>query len=223
MNKDKNNKVKNGDNARQRLFDAAEKLFAEHGFDSVPVRDITSLANCNVAAINYHFGGKDNLYLEIMKSRMVTLRQIRINSIREVMSRPGTTLEDLLRAFSWAFLNPLVDEESGGQLMKLMLREMLDPHLPTAMFFEEVIQPVMGVLMEALMKVCPGVERSRILLCIHSLIAQLLHTVHVTGMLAKLESGECEHPALEALVDHIVEFTAIAIRGIADKAGVSDV
>ena len=222
MNKDKNNKSKNGDNVQERLLDAAEKLFAEHGFDGVPVRDITSLANCNVAAINYHFGGKDKLYLEIMKSRMETLRQVRINSINEVMKKPGTTLENLLRAFSWAFLNPLIDEESGGQLMKLMLREMLDPHLPPTIFFEEVIQPVMGVLVEALMKVCPGVERSRILLCIHSLIAQLLHTVHVKGMLAKLESGECEHPGLEALVDHIVEFTNIAIRGIADKAGVQN-
>ena len=99
MKRDENNKSKNGDNARQRLLNAAEKLFAEHGFDGVPVRNITSLANCNVAAINYHFGGKDNIYLEIMKSRMVALREIRINSINEVMKKPGTTLEELLRAF----------------------------------------------------------------------------------------------------------------------------
>lgn len=210
-------KTKNGDDARQRLMDAGEKLFAEKGFDSVSVRDITSLANCNVAAINYHFGGKDKLYLEIMQIRMVALRDIRVSSITEVMSRDETTLEDLLREFSWAFLNPLVDEESGTQLMKMMLREMLDPHLPVEMFFQEVIQPVMGALMDAMMKVCPDVEVNQMLLCMHSLIAQLLHTVHVNGMMAKAECGQCEHPGLDALVDHIVEFTAIAIRGIAKK------
>lgn len=222
MNRDGSNMSKNGDNAHERLLNAAEKLFAERGFDGVSVRDITSLASCNVAAINYHFGGKDKLYLELMKGRMVTLREIRVNSINEVMKKPDTTLEDLLRAFSWAFLNPLVDEQSGGQLMKLMMREMLDPHLPATLFFEKVIQPVMSALMEALLKVCPGVERTQILLCIHSLIAQLLHTVHVKGMFAKFQSEEHEHPSLEALVDHIVEFTAIAIHGIAGKAGVNN-
>lgn len=218
MNKDKNNKVKNGDNARQRLLDAAEKLFAEHGFDGVPVRDITSLANCNVAAINYHFGGKDNLYLEIMKSHMAALREIRINSIKEVMSRPGPTLEDLLRAFSWAFLDPLGDEENGAQLFKLMVREMLDPHLPSDMFFEEVIRPVVNALVEAIMKVCPGIDMLKAAFCIHSVVAQLLHTIHTTKMLAKVESLPWETPQFDNFVDHIVEFSAVAIRSFADQA-----
>ena len=210
-------KTKNGDDARQRLMVMAEKLFAEKGFDGVSVRDITSLAKCNVAAINYHFGGKDNLYLEIMSGRMVALREIRVGSIEEVMRKEDTTLEDLLRAFSWAFLDPLVDEAQGGQLMKLMMREMLDPHLPAEMFCDEVMKPVMGALTEALTKLCPGIAVSDVMLCVHSLIAQLIHTVHVSGMLAKMESGECERPSLEGFIDHIVEFTAIAIRGIAGR------
>ena len=218
MNKDENNKSKNGDKARQRLLDAAEKLFAEKGFDGVPVRDITSLANCNVAAINYHFGGKDNLYLEIMKSRMVALREIRISSIKEVMSKPGTTVEDLLRAFSWAFLDPLVDEESGAQLMKLMIREMLDPHLPSDMLFEEVFKPVVNALVEAIMKVCPGIDMLKATFCIHSVVAQLLHTVHTKKMLARVESLPWEVPQFEEFVNHIVEFSAAAIRSFADQA-----
>ncbi len=210
-------KSKHVDDARQRLMGMAEKLFAEKGFDGVSVRDITSSADCNVASINYHFGGKDKLYLEIMKGRMVALREIRIGSIDEVMSKESTALEDLLRAFSWAFIDPLVDEAQGGQLTKLMMREMLDPHLPAEMFCDEVIKPVMRAMVEALTTVCPGIEVNQVMLCVHSLIAQLLHTVHVNGMLAKLESSECECPSLEGFVDHIVKFTAIGIRGIADR------
>ena len=222
MNKDKNNKVKNGDKARERLLDAAENLFAEKGFDGVPVRDITSLANCNVAAINYHFGGKDKLYLEIMKSRMVALREIRINSIREVMSRPGMTLEDFLRAFSWAFLDPLGDEQSGARLFKLMVREMLDSHLPSDMFFEEVIRPVVESSVEAIMKVCPGIDMLKAAFCIHSVVAQLLHTVHVKKMLARVESLPWETPQFEDFVNHIVEFSAVGIRSFANQAGGND-
>jgi AcrR family transcriptional regulator len=217
MDTDTKTKTKSGDDARQRLLETAEGLFAEKGFDGVGVRDITSAAGCNVAAINYHFGGKDKLYVEIMKGRMVALREIRLGSIAEVMSKEGTTLEDLLRAFSWAFIDPLVDESRGGQIMKLMMREMLDPHLPAEMFCDEVIKPVMGAIVEALVKVCPGVEMNHIVLCVHSLIAQLMHTIHVSGMMANMEGDECQCPSFEAFVDHIVKFTAIGIRGIADR------
>lgn len=223
MNKDKNNKSKNCDNAKERLLDAAEQLFAEKGFDGVPVRDITSLASCNVAAINYHFGGKDNLYLEIVKRRMVDLREIRINSINEVMSKPAATLEDLLRTFSWAFLNPLVDEESGPKLIKLMLREMLDPQLPSDLFFTEVIRPVTQRLLEALIKICPDIDEMKACFCIHSMVAQLLHTLHTTKMLSRMENLPCEAPTFDDFVDHIVRFTAIGIRGIAGKAEVKNV
>lgn len=218
MNRDGSSMSKNGDNAHERLLNAAEKLFAEHGFDGVPVRDITSLAKCNVAAINYHFGGKDNLYLEIMKGRMVTLREIRINSINDVMKKPDATLEDLLRAFSWAFLNPLGDEERGARLFKIMVREMLDPHLPSSMFFEEVIRPVVNSLAEAITKVCPGIDTTNAALCVHSIVAQLLHTVHTKKILARVESLPWEIPQFEDFVNHIVKFSAAAIRSFADQA-----
>ena len=44
---------------KRKLLDAAELLFAERGFEAVSVRDITQLAKTNVAAVNYHFGSRD--------------------------------------------------------------------------------------------------------------------------------------------------------------------
>ena len=43
------------------ILDVAEDLFAEQGFDRVSIRDITKQARVNLAAINYHFGGKEDL------------------------------------------------------------------------------------------------------------------------------------------------------------------
>ena len=49
--------------SRQRLLDAAERLFAEHGFHGVSLRTITAEAGMNLAAANYYFGGKEGLFL----------------------------------------------------------------------------------------------------------------------------------------------------------------
>jgi AcrR family transcriptional regulator len=54
--------IEQGAQTRQRLLDVAETLFAEHGFAATSVRDITSAAACNLAAVNYHFRDKQNLY-----------------------------------------------------------------------------------------------------------------------------------------------------------------
>ncbi len=50
---------------QDRLLDAAEQLFSEHGFDGASVRDIAATAGCNIAAVNYYFGSKDKLYTEV--------------------------------------------------------------------------------------------------------------------------------------------------------------
>ncbi|MFW6334288.1 MAG: TetR/AcrR family transcriptional regulator, partial [Desulfosalsimonas sp.] len=57
------------ENTRQRVLDHAEKLFAEKGFTGVSIREITAMADCNLAAVNYHFGGKKKLYLAVFRER----------------------------------------------------------------------------------------------------------------------------------------------------------
>ena len=46
---------------RDRLLDAAEELFCEHGFEGASIRDIAASAECNIASVNYYFGGKEKL------------------------------------------------------------------------------------------------------------------------------------------------------------------
>ena len=47
--------------SRERLLDEAEALFAKKGFHAVTIREITQAAHCNLAAVNYYFGNKENL------------------------------------------------------------------------------------------------------------------------------------------------------------------
>ena len=58
---------------RNRLLDAAEEFFSGRGFDGTSIRDLAAAADCNIASVNYYFGGKDKLYAEIWRRRMVVL------------------------------------------------------------------------------------------------------------------------------------------------------
>ncbi len=57
-------------NTKDRILDAAEELFAQHGFAGTSLRQVTSRADVNIAAVNYHFGSKENLVNEVFKHRM---------------------------------------------------------------------------------------------------------------------------------------------------------
>ena len=116
------------DESRLRLLDAGERLFAEHGFDGTSVRQITSEAGCNVAAVNYHFGGKAKLYLDVFRRALRQMTRVRIDRVQEVMAQPSgqVTLELLLDSFAKAFVEPLIGGDGSGVLLKLLSREMSD-------------------------------------------------------------------------------------------------
>lgn len=202
---------------RDRLLDSAEQLFAERGFDGTSIRDLAAAAGCNIASVNYYFGGKDKLYVEIWRRHLHLLRDARIASIDKVLSESAgePSLEDLLRSFAHAFLGPLVDESGGPRLMKLMAREMINPHLPASMFGDDVIKPTLSAMQQALAKVCPDLPESKVPLVVFSLIGQLLHTIRVKMMLHSLDDEALAMFEPAKVIDHIVAFSAAGIGAYA--------
>ncbi len=196
-----------------RLLDAAERLFAGHGFRATSVRDITAAAGCNVAAVNYHFRNKENLYREMFRRRLRALREQRIASIRRAMDSAGdrASLELLLRAFTVAFLEPHQDQSGGRRLMQLFSREMLDRHLRPGTLWREMIEPVQQALAHAVRAVAPGLGAAATRRCIHSVIAQLVHVVQVRNA-SGVRPAAPEDFAFPQVVDHIVRFSCAGIR-----------
>jgi len=204
---------------RQRLLDAAEHHFAEHGFDGARVRDITTDAHCNVAAVNYHFGGKQRLYQAMFQRRISALRDHRISSIRKVVEDSGQelTLEQVVSAFTNAFLEPLVDAASGRRVMLLLMRERLDLRLPAGMFVNEMIRPTEEALINALLMACPQLDLQHARLSAFSLVAQLVLVSHMLRELPEQEPGPLGTFSLETLTEHITRFTCGALHSMARK------
>ena len=204
---------------QDRLLDAAEKLFCEHGFEGASVRDIAATAGCNVASVNYYFGGKEKLYHDVWRRHLLSMRDTRIASIDKVMSQKEgePDLEELLRSYANAFIEPLVGESRGRRFVKLMAREMIDRHLPPNMFVEEMIIPVTTALRRALVKTCPGLEESKAQLVILSIVGQLIHTVGAKTMFEQTDNQELAKFDLTEAVNHIVKFSAAGIQAYAEE------
>jgi AcrR family transcriptional regulator len=198
---------------RERILDVSERLFAERGILATSVREITATAGCNLAAVSYYFGGKENLYREVFARRLGGLREQRLESIRRTLDAAGqaATLELLLRQYGAAFLEPLVGEGGGPLLMRLISRELIEPHLPDEMFAREVIEPVHEAFAGALMRLCPGLTAASARRCSHSVVGLLVNVLHVGRCLG--DSGPaCRLPAM---IEHVVLFAAAGIRAAA--------
>ncbi len=201
---------------RERLLDAGEGMFASRGYAATSVRDITSEAGCNLAAINYHFGSKHNLYREVFRRRLAMMRQERLAAI-EAKTRTSADLASVLRAFAEAFVAPLREQGADGRgPLRLMMREFVDPMLPRELFHSELIVPVNRALVRAVTEAAPDLDQRTVGLCVQSFVAQLLHLVH-TQNLATLGLERPTAPfTVPEVVEHIVRFTVAAIERIRD-------
>jgi TetR/AcrR family transcriptional regulator, regulator of cefoperazone and chloramphenicol sensitivity len=128
-----------GARARQRLLDESLRLFAQKGFAATSTREICGAAGLNVAAINYHFGGKDGLYREVLAM-----------PVREMSARwsgfdaPDLPLAQSLERVLAAFMpssDADRDPQREAQMMRLHLREMVEPSDVYASLMSEFIRP----------------------------------------------------------------------------------
>ena len=113
---------------RERIIKAAERLFAERGYDGTSIRAIVAKARVNQAAINYHFDGKDGLYREVLRAafRALTEQQLEHADEMKAMSREAALAEFIRRQ-----LRPLLGRDEYSRHMRIFNWETVRP---TAVF-----------------------------------------------------------------------------------------
>jgi len=98
---------------REALLDAAEELFVKQGVAGASVRDIITAAGANLGAVNYHFGSKDRLVLEVFLRRMRPIdreRIARLDALEKAAGKGRLKLADVLDAL----IRPLVDAQENN-------------------------------------------------------------------------------------------------------------
>src|SRR6185437_4699099 len=116
---------------KTRILDAAEELFTEHGFEATSLRQLTTAAGVNLAAVNYHFGSKEELFQAVLTRRLDPMNQERIELLealeREAGARPPSC-EKVLFAMLIPALRLARDEKRGGKnFLRVLGRAYADP------------------------------------------------------------------------------------------------
>src|SRR5688572_23319083 len=93
---------------KTRILDVAEELFAEQGLDRVSIRDITEAAAVNLAAVNYHFGGKFELIAEVFQRRLRPVNEARLVAL-DLAEKKSASKALKVEAILAAFIQPAID------------------------------------------------------------------------------------------------------------------
>ena len=107
---------------KDRILGAAEELFAQYGFAGTSLRQVTTRADVNIAALNYHFGSKDNLVNEVFRRRMDEMTVQRLGQLKTALEQHPGELERVLAAFVEPALAMAQDRHGGGAFVRVVAR-----------------------------------------------------------------------------------------------------
>jgi AcrR family transcriptional regulator len=142
-----------GKEKRERLLDAAERLFAERGLDAVSVRDITEAADANTASIHYHFGSKLDLVAAILERRGGVLGERRDELLDELEERSEIGLRDVLEALVQPTAELAAESEGGRNYVAFL--SVLGNHPELMPVLMNLLDPYTDRFLTVLAKVTP--------------------------------------------------------------------
>jgi AcrR family transcriptional regulator len=144
------------DITRERIMKAAERLFAERGYDATSIRAIVAKARVNQAAINYHFDGKDGLYREVLRVafRALTEQQLDHADEMKAMSREAALAEFIRRQ-----LRPLLGRDEYSRHMRILNWETVRPTAVFRKLLSEEAAPFMGLAVELVRRFQPEADQ----------------------------------------------------------------
>jgi AcrR family transcriptional regulator len=205
---------------RERILDTAEVLFAEKGFEAVSVREITAAASCNLAAVNYHFGNKENLYLEVFRSRWVPRAQRVQESFRKSLAgKKSMSPPAVVQALAEAFVEGPLSDEERLRHSQLMSREMTQPTEAFEHVVEEVIQPFFREVADRLNSAFTSeVGEEQTLLNIFSIFAMILYFNFARVAVSRLTGREYDTSFRASLVEQITQFSVKGL-GVSEMEG----
>ncbi len=168
---------------RERILKAAERLFAERGYDATSVRAIVAKARVNQAAINYHFAGKEGLYRDVLRAAFRALTEDQLAHAEEAKAMPR---EEALVEFVRRQLQPITARDEVSRYMRIFNWETAHPTAVFRKLMREETAPFMGLAVDLVRRFMPEADQHTLALAAIWLIGQCSVFVRNREQLAEL-------------------------------------
>ena len=205
-----------GVDLKEVILDAAEGLFARHGFYGVTTRQVAAEAGVDTALIHYYFGAKRELFDAVFLRRAEVVNRERIDSMDAYeQAHPGTmTAEGVIRAF----IDPLVERSlTGGQGWKNYFALVAQVNTTPAWGGETMhrfFDPVVHQLVDTLKRAMPQAELADLYWCYQFLTGSMMLALSETGRIDQLSDGLCRSSDLEAVRKRLYAYCAAGLQAV---------
>ena len=196
---------------KQRILGAAEDLFARRGFAGASLRQVTSAAHVNLAAVNYHFGSKDRLIEEVFRRRLDDLNAGRLKALKQVLVKSDAELEDVLAAFIKPALELSLDREGGAAFVRVLARAYAEHNERLRKFLSDNYGHVLKEFAAAFAQHLPQLDKEELYWRLDIVAGALTYAMADFGVI-KRRSGQSERDFRERAAEHLIRFAAAGMK-----------
>jgi len=214
----KKTRVYDAEATRNRLLDAAEALFADRGYNAVSMRDIARHAEVNLAAAGYHFGSKENLFVESLMRQMRPLNAHRLAALDALEARTTPpTLTDVLDIFSRVMVeNAISEQATGTRLHRNLSRAFAESDEIARIVFRKEMLPAAMRFLQAIQRACPELSLPAATHGLAMFAGCLVHTLRWAVSPPFPELLEGITPDANTLIASLVAFGEAGFRKLAE-------
>ncbi len=198
----------------ERILDAAERLFAEHGFAATSLRRITGAAAVNLAAVNYHFGDKESLYAEVLRRRLRPINAARLARLEQAVAAAGDAppaLEEVIDILLRPVFEVHRDPARGGpHIVRIIARTLTEPLPFMSALLREELHAVLARFAQIVRRHVPHLSPEEFLWRLSFVIGAMQHTLATLHQMSALTHGICRDNDYEGALRRFIA-TACAV------------
>ena len=206
---------------RVRLLDAAERLFADFGFNGVSVRQIVVEAQANLSAIPYHFGTKEELFKAVLFRRANPLREERRRLLEQICAKGGEpSLEDVL----WAMLEPAFRANRENDAFRRLLgRASMDPAPEVRRLLNEIYSRDFMLVPAVLRRHWAAMEDVEFYWKLNCFYGVMLFVQADTGKIQSIAGEQFDTSQPAVALQYVIPFLAAGFRAaVSPRASITD-
>lgn len=202
---------------KQKILNAAEQLFARQGYHATSLRAITATAGVNLAAVNYHFGGKEGLLESVFLRRLEPLNAARLEQLETVLARAEEAgrppdCREILRTFVAPTFRLRERDAEAENFVALVGRALAEPQGVPMSIFMRHMAPLMERLFHALALSLPALSRETLFWRLHFVLGSLSHIMRCNERCMMIPAGVAIDLEGEALIRQFLDFTTAGLE-----------